>query len=275
MSSSTSFYAQILHDADEMVSVEDAEEEVCDLYSVYYSRDSHDRLDLVDPGKTELEIEIEGGKRSFVVTIGQNPNINGELGQTGAVLWNSSVVMSEYFARKSYSSWNLADLNIVELGSGCGLVGLTLHRLGARRTVLTDQPRMMKLLGRNIDRNRVSAVSKRDKTTEVLATEYVWGALPEDQEVLREPVDMVVASDCVYHESVAPLLVSALVDVCRSRSTSEAGGRTVGVIGQELRSDLVHQAFVAQLLEHFVVRRAPVSESVDRVYALYFVWLRE
>ncbi|KAJ1851908.1 hypothetical protein LPJ73_002932, partial [Coemansia sp. RSA 2703] len=266
---------QILRDADALVSVEDAEEEVCELYSVYYSRDGHERLDLVDPSKTELEIEIEGGQRAFVVTIGQNPNINGELGQTGAVLWNSSVVMSEYFARKSQEGWNLADLNIVELGSGCGLVGLSLHRLGARRVVLTDQSRMMKLLGRNIDRNRLAAVSKRDKVTEILATEYVWGAMPEDQAVLREPVDMVVASDCVYHESVAPLLVSALVDVCKSRSMSGAGGRTVGVIGQELRSDLVHQAFIAQLLEHFVVRRAPVSESVDRVYALYLVWLRE
>ncbi|KAJ1851901.1 hypothetical protein LPJ73_002934 [Coemansia sp. RSA 2703] len=275
MTPPTSFYEQILHDADALVSVEDAEEEVCELYSVYYSRDSHERLDLVDPSKTELEIEIEGGQRAFVVTIGQNPNINGELGQTGAVLWNSSVVMSEYFARKSQEGWNLADLNIVELGSGCGLVGLSLHRLGARRVVLTDQSRMMKLLGRNIDRNRVTAVSKREKATEILATEYVWGAMPEDQAVLREPVDMVVASDCVYHESVAPLLVSALVDVCRSRSMSGAGGQTVGVIGQELRSDLVHQAFIAQLLEHFVVRRVPVSESVDRVYALYLVWLRE
>ncbi|KAJ2393886.1 hypothetical protein GGI05_002282, partial [Coemansia sp. RSA 2603] len=118
MTPPTSFYEQILHDADALVSVEDAEEEVCELYSVYYSRDSHERLDLVDPSKTELEIEIEGGQRAFVVTIGQNPNINGELGQTGAVLWNSSVVMSEYFARKSQEGWNLADLNIVELGSG-------------------------------------------------------------------------------------------------------------------------------------------------------------
>ncbi|KAJ1866938.1 hypothetical protein LPJ57_005930, partial [Coemansia sp. RSA 486] len=91
---SSLFSDSIIRSLDQYVRVEDAEEEVCELYAVYYSSDSSDRLNLVDASKTELEIEIRQGQKYISLTISQNPNINGELGQTGAVLWNSSVVMS-------------------------------------------------------------------------------------------------------------------------------------------------------------------------------------
>ncbi|KAJ1884967.1 hypothetical protein LPJ66_010355 [Kickxella alabastrina] len=173
--------------------------------------------------------------------------------------------MGEFFAR-STSHWDLSALTALELGSGCGLVGLTLHRLGMQRTILTDQLRMMRLLTKNMDANRLKGSS-----LEMFATEYVWGQMPEDQRIVRQSIDMVVASDCVYHESVAPMLVHTLVDVCKSRVDGE---KCVGMVGQELRSDLVHQVFLAELLKHFVVYRVPVSPKIDGFYALYAIWLK-
>ncbi|KAJ2062881.1 hypothetical protein IW146_009656 [Coemansia sp. RSA 922] len=242
------------------VEVTDAEEEVCELYSVYYSSGSKARENRVDPSQSEVEIEIRGGRRNFTLTMLQNPHINGELGQTGGVLWNSSVVLSEYFARRSVSDWDLSTLNIVELGSGCGLVGIALHRLGARRVVVTDQHRMMKVLTKNVERGKSKG--------EIFAAEYDWDKGSEDS-VLREAVDLVVVSDCIYHEEVVPMLVGAMKEVCQSR----ADGKVVGIIVQELRSDLVHQAFVDKLLESFVVYRIPVDPGVDSFYTLYAVWL--
>ncbi|KAJ1645813.1 hypothetical protein LPJ64_002655 [Coemansia asiatica] len=268
----TPFYGSIANSLDRYIKVEDAEEEVCELYAVYYSSDTSDRLNLVDPSKTELEIEIKQGQRHISLIIGQNPNINGELGQTGAVLWNSSVVMSEFFASNFADNWPIDGINVLELGSGCGLVGLTLHQLGAKRIVLTDQARMMRLLNKNIDKNKLPYNKRREQ--EIFAAEYIWGDDPEDQRILREPVDIVVASDCVYHESVAPLLVRSLVHVCKS-SGREGGAPVVAVIGQELRSDLVHQEFLAQLLQHFTVRRVPISDDIDGVYVLYVAWLNQ
>ncbi|KAJ2722536.1 hypothetical protein GGI07_003243 [Coemansia sp. Benny D115] len=269
-----SFYDQVLAGIDGYVAVNDAEEEVCDLYSVYYSCDIASRLDLVDASKTELEVEIEGsGRRALNLTIAQNPHINSELGQTGAVLWNSSVVMSRFFANGGSGHWDMQDLTVVELGSGCGLVGLVLHQLGARRVVLTDQLRMQKLLNRNIEMNRLKPRGKPAIVGELLATEYRWGeGAPEDPRVLSTPVDVIVASDCVYHESVAPLLVQTLVAVCESRR--DDGQKTVAVVGQELRSDLVHQVFLTLLIEHFNVYRVPVNPEVDGVYVLYVMWLK-
>ncbi|KAJ2626669.1 hypothetical protein H4R22_004724, partial [Coemansia sp. RSA 1290] len=214
------FFDQVFRDVEQFVKVEDAEEEICELYSVYYSNSGSERQSLVDSSKTEVEVEIKGGLRTIELTIGQNPNINSEKGQTGAVLWNSSIVLSEYLARRTLSGWNLAEANVVELGSGCGLVGIAMHRLGARRVVLTDQARLMKLLSRNAERNRIarqagnSGKRKAGRCPTVgtlLATEYDWGRAPEDPRILEAaPVDVVVVSDCVYHETVVPLLVRTL-----------------------------------------------------------------
>ncbi|KAJ1963150.1 hypothetical protein GGI12_002226 [Dipsacomyces acuminosporus] len=273
-----SLFDQIKREVQDHAKVEDAAEETCELYSVYYSTSGAERLDFVDASARELEVEIHDGKRGLTLNIAQNPNINGELGQTGAVLWNSSVVMSRFFAQKSTSGWDLANLNAIELGSGCGLVGLVLHRLGAKRVVLTDQARMMRLLNKNVESCKLQSSSQKRKTgahastSEVIVAEYEWGYPPTDPRILEESVDLVVASDCVYHESVAPLLASTLVHICQSREGG--GGKVVAVIGQELRSDLVHQAFIEQLLKDFVVYRMSVSESVDSLYALYLVWLK-
>ncbi|KAJ1664467.1 hypothetical protein EV178_004079 [Coemansia sp. RSA 1646] len=273
-------FEQIKAQLNEYIRVENAEEEVCELYSVYYCGGDKDRKNRVDSKKTELDIEIKGRSRTLTLTIIQNPNINGELGQTGGVLWNSSVILSEFFAQRS--AWDgdgkldVGKTNIVELGSGCGLVGLVLHQLGARRVALTDQQRMIKVLNKNIEACRVSRPKKQkgtaDHLSEVYATEYLWGRPPEDMQIIKEPVDMVVVSDCVYHESVAPLLVRTLEDLCRSRTD---GVPTVVVIGQELRSDLVHQAFIERLLRTFVVHRVPISAQVDGFYTLYVAWLEK
>ncbi|KAJ1795550.1 hypothetical protein LPJ59_004281 [Coemansia sp. RSA 2399] len=133
---------------------------------------------------------------------------------------------------------------------------------------------MLRVLNKNIEACRVEPKykKKRNESEQVVyATEYLWGGLPEDMQIVSEPVDLVVASDCVYHEGVVALLVQTLGALCRSRAD---GAPTVVVVGQELRSDLVHQAFVEGLLSTFVVHRMPVSESVDGAFALYVAWLK-
>ncbi|KAJ2410829.1 Urease, partial [Coemansia sp. RSA 2531] len=129
-----------------------------------------------------------------------------------------------------------------------------------RRVVVTDQHRMMKVLTKNVERGKSKG--------EIFAAEYDWDKGSEDS-VLREAVDLVVVSDCIYHEEVVPMLVGAMKEVCQSR----ADGKVVGIIVQELRSDLVHQAFVDKLLESFVVYRIPVDPGVDSFYTLYAVIL--
>ncbi|KAJ2158281.1 hypothetical protein GGF46_003891 [Coemansia sp. RSA 552] len=261
------FFDRVLRDVGAFAKVESAEEEVCELYGVYYASSGSDRLDLVDGRKQEVEVEIPG-TQGLTLTLRQNPHINSEPGQTGAVLWSSSVVMSGFLAQKS-AVWGLHEANVIELGSGCGLVGIALHRLGAQRVVLTDQARVMRLLTRNADLNRLVPTrrNRNQNPPTLLVTEFEWGRPPQDPCILEYPVDLIVVSDCVYHEDVAPLLVHTLKDVCR-------GGRTVALVGQELRSDLVHQVFLEGLLEAgFAVHRVPMDKATDTCYVLYAMWL--
>ena len=58
-------------------------------------------------------------------------------GWTGGNIWESSEVLSRLLCLRPRSWWD--DKRVLELGAGCGLVGLTALALGAPEVTLTDQ----------------------------------------------------------------------------------------------------------------------------------------
>jgi len=103
-------------------------------------------------------------------------------------------VLASYIARRGL---DLQGLNVLELGSGTGLVGLVAGHLGAR-VCITDQGPLIPIMERNISLNNLQS--------NVIAAELDWAKpLPE----LQRP-DIVLAADCVYFEPAFPLLVSTL-----------------------------------------------------------------
>src|SRR2546423_7443506 len=102
----------------------------------------------------------------------------------------------------------------IELGTGGGLVGLTVAR-GCNTTkpiVITDQRPMLPLMQNNIALNHL--------TPKVTAVVYDWGnpvrkiipPLFEAKEPQWYP-DVVLAADCVYFEPAFPLLLGTLTDL--------------------------------------------------------------
>ncbi|KAH9987919.1 putative methyltransferase-domain-containing protein [Russula compacta] len=113
----------------------------------------------------------------------------------GGIAWPAGEVLASYIARRGFA---LHELNVLELGSGTGLVGLVAGYLGAR-VCITDQAPLIPIMERNILLNNLQS--------SVTATELDWGKpLPE----LQRP-DLILAADCVYFEPAFPLLVSTLV----------------------------------------------------------------
>jgi len=55
----------------------------------------------------------------------------------GGIAWPAGRVLSSYLVHKG--SQYLQDRNILELGSGTGLVGLVAAKLGASKVIITDQ----------------------------------------------------------------------------------------------------------------------------------------
>ncbi|KAF9351279.1 hypothetical protein BGX26_010669 [Mortierella sp. AD094] len=144
-----------------------------------------------------------------------------------------------------------AETSILELGSGCGLLGIVMAEL-CQDLLLTDQkpvlPLLIKNLRKNLDKkyfdqdssaepslpSPASATSnprkKKDRTAtstdnniglvkpcRIQVQELVWGQ-DLDQDLRRGlGVDFVVATDVVYNESVVPLLVHTLKDLCEIR----------------------------------------------------------
>ena len=104
---------------------------------------------------------------------------------------------------------------IIELGSGCGIVGLEVaHLCPSSDVLLTDLPEAMEVLDYNVS-NAKSITRTGDVTTTVLN----WNrALPAD--VSGNHFDVVLVSDCTYNSDSIPALVNVLVALVKKSPTA-------------------------------------------------------
>jgi methylase of polypeptide subunit release factors len=88
-----------------------------------------------------------------------------------------------------------AQLRILELGTGCGMVGITIARLieGAK-VILTDLSEAQEIVERNIGQASVAKGSTLD------FQELNWDVeLPQDLQHPDSRLDLVIAADCTYN----------------------------------------------------------------------------
>ncbi|KAJ4844477.1 hypothetical protein Tsubulata_006312 [Turnera subulata] len=77
--------------------------------------------------------------------IGDSPGV------TGSVMWDSGIVLGKFLEHAvDFEMLDLRGKKVVELGSGCGLVGCIAALLGAQ-VVLTDLPDRLRLLRKNVE----------------------------------------------------------------------------------------------------------------------------
>ncbi|KAN0124563.1 putative methyltransferase domain containing protein [Lactarius tabidus] len=180
------------------------------------SLDEHEHLDLVDPFHhlasaddpdldllpaqppsiqdqiIQIDIPLLDTDESLR-TLSLSLAVNASVG-CGGIAWPAGEVLARYIARRGKA---LQGLNVLELGSGTGLVGLVAGYFGAQ-VCITDQSSLIPIMERNVALNGLSGVT---------TAELDWSKpLPEH---LPRP-DIVLAADCVYFEPAFPLLVSTL-----------------------------------------------------------------
>ncbi|KAJ7179421.1 putative methyltransferase-domain-containing protein [Mycena filopes] len=118
----------------------------------------------------------------------------------GGVAWPAGEVgLARYIVQGGPNS--LHGKNILELGSGTGLVGLVAAMLGGTVT-LTDQAPLIRIMRQNVEINKLSHTCT--------VSELNWGE-PIPAEIPRP--DVILAADCVYFEPAFPLLVQTLWDL--------------------------------------------------------------
>merc|ERR1711964_406674 len=110
-----------------------------------------------------------------------------------------SRVMSNYLARENTERGETKDgitfsENVLEVGSGTGLVGTVLAHLGAHVT-LTDQEPVLPMLTANLNKRTADLRSRVD------VRELLWGE--QAQPMADEDWEYLIGSDLIYaHENI-------------------------------------------------------------------------
>jgi len=119
---------------------------------------------------------------------------------SGGTVWDASVLLAAWLATDPTV---VKGRNILELGAGCGAVGLACATLGARHVALTDfDVGVVKLLAENARSNYLRAGCD--------SYELDVAKMPEAP---RAEFDLVVGSECVYYGAcdAVPALVEASI----------------------------------------------------------------
>lgn len=124
----------------------------------------------------------------------------------GTTVWDGSIVLAKMFESKSrFPQTYLKKCHVLELGAGCGLVGIALSLLGAKSVVLSDLELCVPTLQRNIDRN-ISGPAKECIRT----APFIWGQNTSPLTV-HGKFDIVVAAEVLYDEEDSKLLAESAV----------------------------------------------------------------
>lgn len=130
---------------------------------------------------------------------------------TGGLLWPAGQVLANHLTRGDHRAGEIfKDKTVLELGSGTGVVGLSIAAstdLGSGRMILTDLDRVLPILHLNRTLNPCQ--------TTVQVRALSWGSsVPTD----LTHCDVILMADCVYLESLFPLLLDTLDQVMQKES---------------------------------------------------------
>jgi predicted nicotinamide N-methyase len=125
-------------------------------------------------------------------------------------LWPAAAILCQFI--ESHRD-QFKEQTIVELGSGCGLVGLLCAStvIQAQKTYITDMQSVQAHLQANIQANQ-AIIPNQNAEKHIEAATIEWGK-PLSSQLLSEmkQIDYILLSDCVYWEELfEPLLLTLL-----------------------------------------------------------------
>eukprot|EP01051_Picozoa_sp_SAG22_P002524 SAG22_NODE_113_length_19407_cov_214.925161_17_plen_493_part_00 len=167
------------------------------------------------------------------ITQRQDHETQSQQGQTGGVVWDAAVVLARFvFAHAKALNLPAGDsARWIELGAGCGAVGIAAAKLLSVDTVITDQAAILPILRANVQANGCAARAR--------VSQLDWGAdgaTDMPPETLARPFDVVLAADCVFNEHLVDLLIAAVLRC--------SGPQTQVLCSMELREPSVTSAFL-------------------------------
>eukprot|EP00128_Syssomonas_multiformis_P006231 Colp12_sorted_trinity150504_noHs@13658 len=172
-----------------------------------------------------------------VKTVEVSLSQDSETGDHSSTVWDSAKCLFKYMESEIFAKPKPLG-RAIELGSGCGLVGICCAVLsqkeGFSEIVMTDRPEAIQRLTSNILKNEDLIGRKVKVRSEVL----FWG---NDEHIknVDPPFDFVLVTDCVYAIELIGILVDTIVKVSSPRATV--------LVALERRDDQVVDTFLASL----------------------------
>lgn len=116
----------------------------------------------------------------------------------GGTIWDPTYILIEVLAVSK--DWDVSKARIVELGSGCGALGIAVHKLGAKEVVLTDRGvDMLEHLRYNVSLN-----TEQPNDSRIRVVELDWIKASENKQLLLQlgTFDIILASECIYNQGI-------------------------------------------------------------------------
>ncbi|KAF1926455.1 uncharacterized protein M421DRAFT_422786 [Didymella exigua CBS 183.55] len=249
----------------ESAPITDPEEEAFVVFSQALPSQS---LGIIDAHAEALELSVAG--RDLVIQQSRGLlTSDRKAGTTGAVVWAVTPRFAEWMASSTnvlFTSGLLSSSSTcIELGSGIsGIVALTLGVKIASFTA-TDQDYAMKLLRQNVASNLDAVFPAPNKgakgkkrqpsnpnSERIKAEIFDW---EEDSVEQLQPVDMVVACDCIYNEALVEPLNNTCAAICNLNK--DATEPTLCIVAQQLRSPDVFETWIKSFHRLFHMWQVP------------------
>jgi len=195
----------------------------------------------------------------------------------GGYVWLSSMVLCSYLQnlalhhrRDRHEPVKVDDkATWIELGSGVGLMGIMLAKLGVQRVVMTDIEELVDTMTTNVTLNGMICkdLDGREIGTspptgkeegQVVVAPLFWG----DKEAImktkdRYKPDYILACDCIYSEASAIDLVETMALLCTPT--------TIIVCMSEVRNQAAQDAFIREAKRLFDVELVPTVKWHGKV----------
>ena len=130
-------------------------------------------------------------------------------------LWPSGMVLAGYIAEQPQL---VRGKRVLELGSGCGIVGLVAAACEARHVMLTDLPEVCSHLRTNLAANQQSV------RCEVGVLEWGNQEAAAALQLANGPFELVLVAECTYSAPLWPHLLRTLQELAAGRGLRPASG---------------------------------------------------
>ena len=258
--------------------INDPEEETFLLFSQNLPSQN---LGFVDAKATSLDITISGTDFNII----QSPGLlssNRTEGTTGAVVWKITPLFAEWIALEENVLFqsSILDRQSTVLELGCGVSGIVAIASSPRvgKYVATDQDYVFKWLKPNIQNNvpnpkNSKKLKQHGKITDskaisnnilIMSLDWESSSVSDLPKMIGfnstdnvQGINAVIACDCIYNEALIEPMVRTCAEICQLPNASSLGKATVCIVAQQIRSDVVFEAWLSAFHKIFRIWRVP------------------